>query len=247
MVHLPVTRYSLLITYLHALLELFYPLHCAGCGCYLLGKKSLCEECWDKAKPLSDYICSICSHQLNIPQEDFTCCENCGDRNLHFVAGVSAFRHDGLVSQLLYQFKYGGDQSLKKVMGEFIDVALNEERLQGVLFSAVVPVPLYRLREREREFNQARLIAEEVAGRLLCPVENLLQRVKPTSMQALSDRKQRIQNLKGAFAIKSHQLLSGNYLLVDDVLTTGSTLDECAKVLLQAGASKVWAVTVARG
>lgn len=231
---------------LSILSELFYPSHCAGCGFALSEKRKLCEECWSKLERLPEHLCQVCSHQLNDADASSACCENCANRKLHFVAGVSAFRHQGLVRQLLSQFKYAGDQSLKKVMGELIGIAMQDERLRGINFEAVVPVPLHPLREREREFNQARLLAREVAIQARCPMKELLRRIKPTSTQVCSDRKERIENLRGAFALKKAHMLSGNYLLVDDVLTTGSTLDECAKVLLHAGAGSVWAVTVAR-
>ncbi len=224
------------------LLELFYPLHCDGCEKALFAKTRLCQKCWDCAKPLAASLCKVCSYQLVKGAR----CNNCVDRQLHFVAGVSAFQYEGLVRQLLHRFKYGGEQSLKKVLGELLAVALRDQRLQEIPFEAIVPVPLYRLREREREFNQALLLAQEVAFQLKRPLSQLLCCIQVTSSQARSDRNERIKNRDGIFAMKKLQLLSGNYLLVDDVLTTGATLDSCARVLLEAGASGVWAVTVAR-
>lgn len=224
------------------LLGLFYPLHCEGCQKALFGKTCLCPECWDRAKPLAALFCERCSYPLVKEAR----CKNCADRQLHFVAGVSAFQYEGLVRQLLHRFKYGGDQSLKKVLGEFLALALRDERLHGVTFEAVVPVPVYRLREREREFNQALLLAQEVACQLKRPLRQVLSCTQATLSQARLDRNERIKNREGKFALKKNQPLLGNYLLVDDVLTTGATLDACARVLLEAGASGVWAVTVAR-
>lgn len=223
-------------------LELFYPLHCDGCGIALFAKTHLCDHCWSCAKPLSHSICKICSYQL----VEEAHCKNCADRKLHFMAGVSAFQYEGLVKELLHRFKYGGDQSLKKVMGELLAEALQDVRLQDVFFEAVVPIPLHLLREREREFNQAYLLAHEVASQLQRPLRPLLCCERATAHQARSDRQERIKNRRDLFAIKKAQKLSGNYLLVDDVLTTGATLDAAAKALLGAGADNVWAVTVAR-
>ncbi|MFZ4115827.1 MAG: ComF family protein [Chthoniobacterales bacterium] len=225
------------------LLELFYPSHCAGCGEALFEKSRLCITCWNSLPRLSENLCPICSHELHAAAAR---CENCADRKLHFVSGVSSFRYQGLIRALVSQFKYLGDQSLKKVMGELIECAINDERLDAVTFEAVVPVPLHPCREREREFNQARLLAQEVALRSKLPMKDILRRIKPTWTQVHSDRHERIENLRDAFVLKKKHSLSGNYLLVDDVLTTGSTLDACAKVLLDAGADGVWAVTVAR-
>ncbi len=224
------------------LLELFYPLHCEVCEKALFAKTRLCQECWDRMKPLTASFCERCSYPLLKGGR----CKNCADRELHFVAGVSAFQYEGLVRQLLHRFKYGGDQSLKKVLGELLALTLRDKRLQGVSFEAIVPVPLYRLREREREFNQALLLAQEVAFQLKRPLRQILCCTQATASQARLDRKERIKNRTGKFALKKNQSLSGNYLLVDDVLTTGATLDVCARVLLEAGASGVWAATVAR-
>ncbi|MFI0347789.1 MAG: ComF family protein [Chthoniobacterales bacterium] len=132
------------------------------------------------------------------------------------------------------------------MLGVLMANALEDERLRGVSFTAVVPVPLYFLREREREFNQASLLAYEVAKKLNLPVEACLKRVKPTSMQARANRQARIKNLQGAFAIKKGYRCSGNYLLIDDVFTTGSTADECSKVLLKSGARGIWVLAAAR-
>lgn len=227
------------------LLELLYPPHCDGCGEATFEKSRLCAACWSSLELVSEHICQICSYPL-VGNNSTSYCENCTGRQLHFVAGVSIFRYQGLVRKLLSQFKYKGDQSLKKVMGELLSQTLQEERLVGLHFEAIVPVPLYPLREREREFNQARLLAYEVALQLQLPMKDLLCRIKPTLTQVHSDRRARINNLKKAFRLKKPSSLSGNYLLVDDVLTTGSTLDECAHVLRSAGAKRVWAVTVAR-
>ncbi|MBX9743282.1 MAG: ComF family protein [Chthoniobacterales bacterium] len=226
----------------NVLLELFYPLHCDGCDVALFEKSHLCQECWGSLKPLAKPFCEICSCKIVADAR----CPNCADRKLHFVAGVSAFQYDGLMRTLLYRLKYGRDQRLKKVMGELLVPALQDERLQGIFFEAIVPVPLHPRSEREREFNQAQLLACEVALHYQRPLKSLLQCLRPASPQARSDRKKRMEHRKNLFSLRLPQQLSGNYLLVDDVLTTGATLDACAKALLEAGAEGVWAITVAR-
>ncbi len=105
---------------------LLYPHHCAGCGIMLLQVEELCQNCWEKIELLPDSLCSICSYPLITPSAE---CGNCSGRKLHFIAAVSAFHHQGLVQQLIARCKYGGDQSLKSVMGKLIAVALKEERL----------------------------------------------------------------------------------------------------------------------
>lgn len=195
-------------------------------------------------EPVAKPCCQICSYPLFCA--DSKTCSNCAERKLHFVAGVSAFRYQGLTKDLLARYKYGRDQSLKVLLQKLMVRALQDERLQKIDFVAVVPVPLYQLRERERGFNQALPLAKMIAKQKNVPLRSLLKRVAPTSFQAASDRQRRLKNLENVFALQHPAALHGNYLLVDDVLTTGATLDECAKVLLQAGADGVWAVTLAR-
>ena len=112
----------------------------------------------------------------------------------------------------------------------------------------LVPVPLHLLRQRERGFNQSEIIAREIGKLAGLPVENLLRRVRATTTQTHFDRRARMRNLRGALALRQNVCVKPlNILLVDDVLTTGSTLDECARVLLEAGYPQPSALAVARG
>jgi ComF family protein len=160
---------------------------------------------------------------------------------------VPAYRHDGAVRDLLHRFKYGADRSLTPVLGELMFTALQDTRLSGISFDGIVPVPLHARRLRERGFNQAALLAGTLAPRLGVPVLDLLRRTRPTVPQAGLERDRRLANLKGAFEFRKGFAKTGSLLLVDDVATTGATLDACAEVLIGAGASRVFAVTVARG
>jgi len=224
--------------------DLFYPRHCLGCHQALSEKKFLCRDCENQIEPLSPPCCQICSYPLL--SSDVKTCHNCAKRKLHFIAGIGAIRYRGLMRELLSRYKYGREQSLKPLLQHLILGALHEERLQEINFTAVVPVPLHALRQRERGFNQVLSLAQQVAKFKNLPLRLLLKRTSPTSFQAGSNRQRRLKNLEGAFSLRRPTSLRGNFLLVDDVLTTGATLNECAKVLLQAGANQVWAVTLAR-
>ena len=116
------------------------------------------------------------------------------------------------------------------------------------MFDALVPVPLHPRRLRERQFNQAAILAEHLSRSSKIPVRDLLQRTRYTGTQTLLDRKARRQNLRDAFSLRQNvDVTDLDLLLVDDVLTTGSTLDACAAILLENGARSVRALTVARG
>jgi ComF family protein len=114
-------------------------------------------------------------------------------------------------------------------------------------FDIIVPVPLHPTRRRERGFNQARLLAELLSARISIRCKEVLKRIRYTTTQTALDRAERIENLHNAFRLRKNADVRGlHVLLIDDVLTTGSTLSECARVLKRAGAISVYAATAAR-
>lgn len=232
-------------------LDLLYPPHCASCGVRILkgdGENSseiemLCTECRGAILGPPEHRCPVCSH----PMEGMPMCSNCDGRRWHLSVIVAACRYEGLVRELIQRFKYGHDQSLARPLAGLLEKALDDPRLQGKSFDAIVPVPLHPHREREREFNQAGLLASRLAKRRGVPVMNLLKRTRFTAPQAGFDRAARMNNLEGAFALRATCSPDASLLLVDDVSTTGSTLDACAALLMEKGAGEICAVTVARG
>ncbi len=174
-------------------------------------------------------------------------CPNCDGRRWHLSVIVAACRYEGIVRELIQRFKYGRDQSLICLLGDLLVTALEDPRIKGKEFDVIVPVPLHSLREREREFNQSELLASRLAKKLGIPVIRALKRTRATAPQAGFDRTRRMENLEGAFALKRAIPSDATILLVDDVTTTGTTLDACAAILREEGASEVCAVTIARG
>jgi ComF family protein len=174
-------------------------------------------------------------------------CPNCEDRHWHLSVIVAGCRYEGLVRDLIHRFKYGRDQSLVPLLALLMARALWDPRISGKTFDAVVAVPLHPLREREREFNQASLLAVGMGKRLGIPVIAPLSRTRATAPQARFDRGERLGNMKNAFALRGKIPQESTLLLVDDVATTGATLDACAALLMEAGAAEVCAVTIARG
>ena len=234
---------------MRSLLSLLYPAHCASCGSSLLGGREeandhyLCVECRDGILSPPDHLCSMCSH----PMLGMTTCINCDGRHWHLTAIVAACRYEGVGGELIKRFKYGRDTTLVPVLGSLLYAAMGDRRLVGKKFDAIVPVPLHPLREREREFNQSALLAARLGKHLGVPAVSPIRRIRDTAPQAGLDRSHRMENLEGAFI--STQLRAGirSILLVDDVTTTGATLDACASVLRKAGITEVTAVVVARG
>ena len=173
---------------------------------------------------------------------------NCGDLELAFDFATSAYRSRGAVRELIHNFKYNKQLHLRHVLGRMLREGFGDPRVRGLRVDGIVPVPLHPAREREREFNQSAVLASVAGRRLGIPVEDCLRRSRYTSTQTHFHREERFENLAGAFDLRRGADPAGRTLaLVDDVLTTGSTAEACARVLKAAGASAVVVITVARG
>jgi competence protein ComFC len=230
------------------LLGLVYPLHCALCGCRIETEEAgeqaaFCEPCLNGIQTLPEHHCPVCSH----PMAGLMLCPNCDGRHWHLETIVAACRYDGGVRELIQRFKYGRDVTMARPLGMLLARSLGDPRFAGKTFDAVVPVPLHPQRERERGFNQADLLAGWLARSLGVPKRDLLKRIRPTAQQAGFDRSHRMENLRGAFALRRPLPPDASILLVDDVSTTGATLDACAAVLKEEGAAEIAAAVVARG
>lgn len=173
---------------------------------------------------------------------------NCGDREFSFEFATAAYRTRGVVRDLIHQFKYNRQLHLRHLLGRMLTEGFRDPRLSDLQPSVIVPVPLHPARKREREFNQAEVLAELAGRRLGLPVEDCLRRTRYTKTQTHFHREERFGNLRGAFAPHPGPRMEGKVVaLVDDVLTTGSTADACASVLREMGASAVVVIAVARG
>jgi len=192
-------------------------------------------------------FCAKCSEPFHGAITTTFSCANCTHRVLYFDAAVSAYRSRGIARQVILNFKYGKQIHLRHLVSQWLIAAFDDPRLRDRRFDAIVPVPLHPARERERGFNQAGLLAERLGPRLGVAVRPVLQRVRFTTTQTAFDRAERIQNLRDAFRLrKKADVRNWRVLLIDDVLTTGSTLSECARVLKENGARSVYAATAAR-
>ncbi len=230
------------------LVSLFYPPFCPGCWCAIEPEENLCARCLETAPRLRAPFCSKCSQPFAGDISGSFTCANCADRILYFGAAVSAYRSRGLVRELVHDFKYNRHIHLRFALGHWLAETLEDPRLAGRRFDLVVPVPLHPARQRERGFNQAELLGRVLHRLTGWPLSEVLQRTRYTTTQTQFDRSERMENLRGAFRLRRGSNVQGlRMLLVDDVLTTGSTLSECASVLQKAGALSVHAITVARG
>jgi ComF family protein len=170
-------------------------------------------------------------------------CALCRNGLRGFDAAYSFGAYEGALRKLIHLYKYGKVQTLARPLGELLLRALpRDER-----FDLVVPVPLHWRRRWQRGFNQAELLARLVAARRAIPVTKVLRRVRSTSAQAGLSGTGRRRNVAAAFRCRNSSLMKGRrVLLIDDVMTTGSTAAACALALKRAGASRVALLTVAR-
>jgi len=232
---------------LEAAVSLLYPPVCTICGTSIRAGEYLCDQCEAKAVRIIAPFCEKCSEPFDGSIKGPFTCANCAHRTIYFEAAVAAYRGRGIVRQIVHEFKYGRHIHLRHLVARWLHAALDDERLCGHRFDVVVPVPLHPARQRERGFNQASLLVELLSAQTAIPPKPLLERTRYTTTQTALDRSERMENLHNAFRLRKNANVRGlRVLLVDDVLTTGSTLNECARVLKRAGAFSVHAATAAR-
>jgi len=231
------------------LVNLVYPLSCQVCKSPLEAENDryLCEACWEKIRHNPPPFCGKCGRSL--PAGDVTSiCGGCKENNYHFNRAGAPCLYEGVVKECIHLLKYGRKLclvgALSKLMIEFMrsHFGLND-------FDLIVPVPLHGVKLREREFNQAELLARQIKARFDIPISsNNLKKVKSGPPQTTLSRRERLSNPKGAFKVRRpSSFRRKSILLVDDVFTTGSTANECSRALLEAGAKKVDVLTLARG
>lgn len=231
-----------------AFLSLIYPPSCEACGIGVEHPHYLCDRCAAEAVRIEAPFCQVCSEPFRGAITGQFTCANCVGREFHFTHAVARYRFDGVVRDFIHRFKYSREFHLRHPLASWAADALEDDRIREQPVDALAPVPLFVARERFREFNQAAILARLIGKRAGIPVSECLIRTRNTTSQVRHDRKRRMENLRNAFKMRHSTDVRGRHVvLVDDVLTTGSTLDECARVLLSGGAASVRAITVARG
>lgn len=193
------------------------------------------------------HICTDCYLKLPFLDKAFMTVSQDGEDN-YCDGAVGIFQYTGMVKESLIRFKFYSKPSYYRTYARLIADKL-VKTIDIKQYNLVLSVPLHKHKEFSRGYNQAHLIARALAKELKLPERSgLLKRYRYTEAQSLLDKQKRNQNVKGAFTVISPKKLEGrSVLLVDDILTTGSTLEECGRMLKQAGVQKVTAVVVATG
>lgn len=230
-------------------LDLVYPGVCHLCEGHVDGGASLCDSCAESLPGLTRPYCTTCGEGFDGEVEAEFDCPNCHDQQFAFEFARPALVRSTGTMELVHDLKYGRRLHLGPELGRLTRRAFEDPRLAEVLDEGwpLVPVPLHRKRRNWRHFNQAEEIALPLGRHFGLPVVGALRRIRQTVTQTRLSRAQRQKNLKGAFRVVRNYRPSKGVVLVDDVFTTGSTVNECARILLKAGVQKVVVVTAMRG
>ncbi len=225
-------------------INLILPVECGGCGGRVNPKKinGLCSTCFKNIEVLNNNCCNYCGKPV---KEGLTFCPKCWEMSSYTDRFLTACYYRGPIKNIIKNLKYKNRGYLANILSEILFNRYS--KIVKPEFDLIVPVPLHAGKLEKRGYNQAALIAKNLSKKTKIPLANsIVKRVKTTKPQYQLTRKERIKNLKNAF--RSTKILHGErVLLIDDVATTGSTVQNCASVIVKAGSGKVSALVIAHG
>ncbi|MTI67737.1 MAG: ComF family protein [Firmicutes bacterium] len=231
-----------LIKYLKSFLDLIFP---EKYICFICDKYDesismhICDDCLESFEYVIDG-CKICGKPFYELSE---ICDGCKESNRYFYKATAVFEYNNSIKKAIYKYKYYKRSYMYKAFGELMLNLLKANHLEDIDY--IVAVPLHKTKELKRGFNQAYLLAKYISEKTFIPLDKSLLRIKKTVVQNNLKSIQRHNNIKGAFSLKKNNLKDKNILLIDDILTTGATADECSKTLLNGGVKRVYVLTLA--
>lgn len=236
--------YTRLRSVVRDIVDIVFPSYCAVCEVPLeSNEKVVCEQCYYSIKSIDSSFCQHCGRPLKRRASE---CKKCTEDRLSLTRIRAFGLYDKTLSSIIHLFKYGQKPSLGTRLGRLMSIAVLRDPLLSTA-ELVIPVPLHPVRHRERGYNQSELLASALVKSIgLSLITNVLVRKKNTKFQTSLSPEERFDNVAGAFFVKQPEILKGKkVLLVDDVMTTGSTLHSCAEALLSGGAQEVYGITCA--
>lgn len=238
----------------HSFLDFLYPPSCELCQCPLNSGRHLCESCRASLPRIRAPFCDHCGEMFDGNISSSFVCPNCQSLSYQFRFARPVLDCSNSARELIHGLKYQKNLYLARELARFAAEAFADPRLRHAIDErwTLVPVPLHRTREQQRYYNQSHEIARHLGTFLQLPVVRALERVRATPTQTRLSRRQRLKNLQGAIALtrqgKALQpAKTPGIILIDDVFTTGATVQECAKILCQNQHENVVVVTVMRG
>ena len=228
---------------LNKITDLFFPRRCTICDRVIPDDSGICKVCKKKTRLLRDPVCLRCGKKL---KEERVYCYDCTRREHWFERNFAIFEYP-VIRESLYRFKYRGRAEYAAFYAKAA-YALHVDRFKELQADALIPVPLHKTRFRKRGYNQAAELAKELSKLTGIPVcEDYIKRVKATKALKILDVRERQNNLKKAFLIMQNDVKLNTIIVVDDIYTTGATLDAVAKVCKEADVVSVYSLTVAVG
>ncbi len=224
---------------MESLTGLFFPARCPVCHDAVYPRDRLCcDECRPLLKYVTEPFCFKCGRPLFDPGAEF--CTECIGTGHEFDAGRAVFLYDDVIKKSIYSFKYGNRQEYAKFYAKEMALALGPF-IERVRPDAIIPIPLHKSRLKKRGYNQAQLISEGLSKLVHIPViKDLLIREKNTKVQKNLGEKARQNNLKNAFKIGRNDVSLKTVIIVDDIFTTGSTMDSAARCLRENGVANIF-------
>lgn len=223
----------------HAM-DAFFPIECAGCA---REGDWLCDACIGKIVFNNDFVCPLCGHFSFQGNTCFSCLKH-SRLDGAWILG----KYNDIMRTCIKCLKYYGIQDISNVLGNLMVKYLDGHSIKNN-FDVIIPVPLHKRKELLRGYNQSFLLAKYISEYYAITLDDVsLIRKKYTQSQTKKGREKRLADLKNVFYVKNPSAISGKrILLIDDVLTTGATLSECARALSRANAKSVWGFVLARG
>ncbi|MFA5392529.1 MAG: ComF family protein [Candidatus Paceibacterota bacterium] len=236
--------------FLNFLLDLIFPWQCVFCQKEVEADYPLCQYCFQQILIFDDFLCPICQKRLSgINQKHFSC-----QRKTHLAAlGVVSLYENPILKETIHYFKYKQIKSLVQPLSlltiKFLENSFYFSQLpkNNLL---IIPLPLHLRKEKQRGFNQSKLIAKKVAEYFHLPLENqiLFRTVNNPAQVTMKNANDRKLNIQGVFQVNNeNNLKHKTIILIDDIYTTGATMEEAAKILKENGAKKVIGLVLARG
>lgn len=236
--------------FLNNVLNMVYPPDCPLCGCLLpqssvaAGEK-ICKSCLGEISYVEAPCCLKCGKEISDIEKEY--CEDCESNTRSYIAGFPAINYVGPIESSIAQFKYHGKKYYGAYYAEEI-LKCQGDRLRELEPDALIPVPVHRKRYNKRGYNQAEVLARELGRRLNIPVDSgILIRGVNTSPQKTLDDRERENNLKRAFQYSGKIVEYNKVMLVDDIYTTGATIEACTRVLNDIGIKDVYYTSICIG
>ncbi len=223
--------------------DLIYPPRCPGCDRALApDERNFCKKCAPKVKKITLPVCRICGKSITQKDEKECLCGDCQKRKHYYDSGRAVYEYSGPMKKAMYRFKYSNRRCYVSAFTEDSEQVLGGW-IREIRPDVIVPVPMYEKKKRMRGYNQAEVLANSISARFDIPFDKAIvkRRADTTPMKELS-RENRRENLKNAFILGKSDVKFNCVLIVDDIYTTGATVDAVAQVLRGAGVSHIYAL-----